>query len=83
MHDHQLHGVTAAVVVGLEPERHPQALGRRFARPCAELDRSEPPALLAELEFHMTLADDAPRQHLELAIEQRFRIALSPRAAIA
>jgi hypothetical protein len=46
------------------------------------VDCIEPTSVLQEIELEMALANDTPGHYIELAIEQRFRIALPPMATI-
>lgn len=77
MHDHQLDGVAAAVVVGFQAVGDAHAPARRHALPPAEMDRIEAPAGMPELQFEVALAHDPGREHVELAIELGLGKALS------
>src|SRR5690606_3699941 len=79
---HQLDGVAAAVAVRLQAERDPHPVGGGFAG-AAEVDRVEAAAVRGQLQLEVAFADHARAHDLELAIEQRFRVALSPGSAVA
>ena len=56
---------------------------RSILFPSIEMHRVEATALAIQSETQVAFADDAPIHHVEFAVEQRLRVALSPRTAIA
>src|SRR5690606_10832600 len=77
---HQLDGIAAAVVVGLQAVGQAGARRRCVAAPGAEVDRRQAGAhaVHAQLQAQVALTHHAPAGHLELAVEQRLREALPP-----
>src|SRR5690606_35376656 len=82
VHDDQLDGVAAPVIVWCEAIGDAYALRRRRAAPAAELDRLQAQARQSQFEPEVLGADRTPRQHVELTVEQRLGEALPPRPAV-
>ena len=59
MDHHELYGVAAPVIVGLQAVGDADATGWSNAFPGAEVDGVEAPARMAQFKFQMALADNA------------------------
>src|SRR5690606_41498674 len=85
MLDDKLDGAATAVIVRSEAVGDAQPRRRRLFPPAAEVDRGErfAASVQAQGQLEVALADDAPVDDLEHAVEQGLREALPPGSAVA
>jgi len=71
MHDYQLEGIAAPIVVRLQPVRQPDARRRLLPVPATELDGRDPDTGVFQLQLQVSLAHHAPALHREYPVELR------------